>query len=134
MTVDSLKASKLGKIVVKLVKDPPTPGELAFLLLGRDYTRQTISVSVIAPVELKTSCHSHCFCTHLTDSVRHVLQYMYLTSLSMFLSFCETQLSRIWLPMWNEGGAIWLAMPKAHRNRLTIIHPKVGHVSSFHWT
>lgn len=27
MTVDALKASKLGKIVVKLVKDPPAPGE-----------------------------------------------------------------------------------------------------------
>lgn len=27
MTVDALKASKLGKIVVKLVKEPPAPGE-----------------------------------------------------------------------------------------------------------
>jgi hypothetical protein len=30
MTVESLKTSKLGKIVVKLVKDPPTPGESPF--------------------------------------------------------------------------------------------------------
>jgi hypothetical protein len=27
MTVDALKASKLGKIIVKLVKEPPAPGE-----------------------------------------------------------------------------------------------------------
>jgi protein phosphatase 1 regulatory subunit 10 len=27
LTVDSLKASKLGKLVVRLVKEPPTPGE-----------------------------------------------------------------------------------------------------------
>lgn len=26
MSVDALKASKLGKIIVKLVKDPPAPG------------------------------------------------------------------------------------------------------------
>lgn len=28
LTVESLRASKLGKLVVKLVKDPPSPGEL----------------------------------------------------------------------------------------------------------
>lgn len=27
MTIDALKASKLGKIIVKLVKEPPAPGE-----------------------------------------------------------------------------------------------------------
>lgn len=30
LTVETLKASKLGKLVVKLVKDPPSPGELTF--------------------------------------------------------------------------------------------------------
>ncbi|KAJ6612145.1 hypothetical protein B0H10DRAFT_1918313 [Mycena sp. CBHHK59/15] len=33
MTVDSLKTSKLGKIVVKLVKDPPSPGELSSICI-----------------------------------------------------------------------------------------------------
>ncbi|KAF5357637.1 hypothetical protein D9758_007509 [Tetrapyrgos nigripes] len=32
LTVESLKASKLGKLVVKLVKEPSSPGELGFLL------------------------------------------------------------------------------------------------------
>ena len=27
MTLESLKASKLGKVVVRLVKDPPAPGK-----------------------------------------------------------------------------------------------------------
>ena len=31
LSVESLKTSKLGKIVVKLVKDPPTPGEYLFM-------------------------------------------------------------------------------------------------------
>jgi hypothetical protein len=35
MTVESLKTSKLGKIVVKLVKDPPTPGESPFFFVRR---------------------------------------------------------------------------------------------------
>lgn len=30
MTIDALKASKLGKIIVKLVKEPPAPGEHRF--------------------------------------------------------------------------------------------------------
>lgn len=30
LTLETLKASKLGKLVVKLVKDPPSPGELIF--------------------------------------------------------------------------------------------------------
>ncbi|KAF8133494.1 hypothetical protein K438DRAFT_1884145 [Mycena galopus ATCC 62051] len=36
ITVESLKTSKLGKIVMKLVKDPPTPGEsLSFFVVHR---------------------------------------------------------------------------------------------------
>ncbi|KAF8131278.1 hypothetical protein K438DRAFT_1885811 [Mycena galopus ATCC 62051] len=36
ITVESLKTSKLGKIVMKLVKDPPTPGEsLSFFVVRR---------------------------------------------------------------------------------------------------
>ena len=34
LSVDSLKTSKLGKIVIKLVKDSPTPGERAFHALN----------------------------------------------------------------------------------------------------
>ena len=30
MTIDALKESKLGKIIVKLVKEPPAPGERRF--------------------------------------------------------------------------------------------------------
>lgn len=33
MTLDTLKASKLGKIVVKLVKEPRSPGEFSALFL-----------------------------------------------------------------------------------------------------
>lgn len=56
LTVETLKASKLGKLVVKLVKDPPSPGELmppftrlfSFILLG-----QNVSGYTAAPVERK---------------------------------------------------------------------------------
>lgn len=33
MTIDALKASKLGKIIVKLVKEPPAPGERRFSVI-----------------------------------------------------------------------------------------------------
>ena len=39
MTLESLKASKLGKVVVRLVKDPPAPGKSCHHL--RSMTRAT---------------------------------------------------------------------------------------------
>lgn len=53
MTIDSLKASKLGKIVVKLVKDPPTPGELISFLFSD-------------PEVVKCACRS-CCCRHVFE-------------------------------------------------------------------
>lgn len=32
LTIDTLKTSKLGKIVVRLVKEPPAPGTRCFVL------------------------------------------------------------------------------------------------------
>ena len=32
LTVEKLKLSKLGKLIMRLTKDPPTPGELSLLL------------------------------------------------------------------------------------------------------
>ena len=81
MTVDSLKVSKLGKIVVKLVKEPPSSGELIFISPRRRPTRPGASPFVIAPVELEMNCHP--FRINATDAERHVLQYMYLTSFSI---------------------------------------------------
>ena len=31
MNIDKLKASKLGKLIMKLMRDPPSPGELRFM-------------------------------------------------------------------------------------------------------
>lgn len=55
LTIDTLKTSKLGKIVVKLTKDPPAPGEYFLppapvtLLLPMSY--QTVPVRIIARPE-----------------------------------------------------------------------------------
>ena len=110
MTVDSLKVSKLGKLVVKLVKEPPSSGELIFISPRRRRTRPRAPASFIAPVELEMNRHP--FRINATDAERHVLQYMYLTSFSILRCLSQTQLSRTWLPMWNENGAHWLVVPK----------------------
>lgn len=42
MTVESLKSSKLGKIVVKVGKDIPSPGESSFHIFPVNVTLQNV--------------------------------------------------------------------------------------------
>ena len=68
MTVDSLKASKLGKLVVKVVKDPPTPGTWVFSFPNFARSRQTALTGkdiIIDPIY--THCHN--FCLKLEKSI-----------------------------------------------------------------
>lgn len=53
LTIETLKASKLGKIVVKLTKDPPAPGEyIPRFNHTKPCARRLASMRVVARVEL----------------------------------------------------------------------------------
>lgn len=57
MTVDALKASKLGKIIVKLVKEPPAPGERRFSVIHSTLASNG-DIHTSAPA-LKRACLSY---------------------------------------------------------------------------
>lgn len=98
LTINSLKASKLGKIVVRLVKDAPSPGELILpiscLLASNGWD---IPIPHAARhYELETNHPVLCYFDRrfLSENISVVLQYMYLTAFLCFsvaLQICSDQ-------------------------------------------
>lgn len=87
LTLETLKASKLGKLVVKLVKDPPSPGELTFPFIRPPPVirpGQTVSGYTIARFERKMRLRfSHQRYTYVLRPFcldnENLIEYMYLT-------------------------------------------------------
>ena len=89
MTLDTLKASKLGKIVVKLVKEPRSPGEFCFFLYV-----SLLSVGKIACCKLSKMRISSASFLYTIDAVRHVLQNKHVSN-ATFLSLSLSQITAI---------------------------------------
>lgn len=86
MTVDTLKASKLGKLVVKLVKDPPTPGELKLsdpcctrCIEGHLPATPVITISIVldhtSPVALKLQLGAQLISHYLSRIIQNVSNF-----------------------------------------------------------
>lgn len=53
LTIETLKTSKLGKIVIKLTKDPPAPGEsLIYPISTESHACQAVLVRILARTRL----------------------------------------------------------------------------------
>jgi hypothetical protein len=108
MTVDTLKASKLGKLVVKIVKEPPTAGKCSFLC--------TPSFVILRRRKKRGSqfgarywaITSHTFDDLLLGAN---INYMYLTCPRSTFFQSEYQQSRTWHPISSADGDRW--SPKA---------------------
>ena len=82
LTIEKLKLSKLGKLIMRLMKDPPTPGELNSRLSA--YYTYTRFALLEFPIRTKKS-DSRAWCARNSCSrgVAHeatVIKYMYLTA------------------------------------------------------
>ena len=84
MTVDALKASKLGKIIVKLVKEPPAPGEHRFSVI-HSILASSGDLHTSAPALKRARLSYH----NLSEKL------MYLTIAGFVI--VQPQRSRIWL-------------------------------------
>ena len=100
LSLEKLKQSKLGKLIMKLTKDHPTPGELNFLSLryaklSSQEHRECYAVVSVRQREKKAHWLRR---TVAAPESAVVAMYMYLTTVSPYASGLETnQRSRIWL-------------------------------------
>lgn len=73
MTVDALKASKLGKIIVKLVKEPPAPGEHHFSVIHSTPASNDIHTSAPALKRARLSYHNLSEKLHVSNNCLFVI-------------------------------------------------------------
>jgi hypothetical protein len=129
MTVDTLKASKLGKLVVKIVKEPPTAGKCSFLCVSRFVILRRRKETGSQFVACYWAVTSHTLDDLLLGAF---INYMYLTCFHSTSFQSEYQQSRTWHPISSADGDRWSQIQMV-QSPLMYLHPTVCHQNILSW-